>query len=78
MEGYKNILIDGPPDEDGSYLLILKNETSVPRLFVRSTIADGSVQWVSMNRESISEDRIGLYKRILVTPETNKKNHVLW
>ena len=77
MEGYKNILTDGPPDEDGSYLLILKNESSIPRLFVRSTVADGSIQWVSLNRESISEDRIGLYKRILVTPEA-KTGRVLW
>ena len=76
MEGYKNILIDGPPDEDGSYLLILKNEPSVPRLFVRSTVA-GSIRWVSLNHESISEDRIGLYKRILIAAEA-KTGRVLW
>ena len=73
MEGYKNVLIDGLPDEDGSYLMILKDEIPSPRLFVRYTQPDGSRSWVSTNGARIDETKIILYKRILITPDKNAR-----
>jgi hypothetical protein len=38
VEGYKSVLTDGPPSEDGGYLVILQDdEHSVPQLFIRFT-----------------------------------------
>jgi hypothetical protein len=68
LEGYKNIITDGPPQEDGAYLVTLKDEVPMPRLFVRFTQPDGSRIWTSTNHGKINEDSIVLYKRILITP----------
>lgn len=68
-EGYKNVLMDGPPTEDGSYLVILKDEDPIPQLLVRYTKEDGSHLWSALNRSTIQDDRILLYKRILITPD---------
>ena len=77
MEGYKNVLIDGLPDEEGSYLVILKDEHPTPHLFVRYANEDGSGRWISLQNQVIDEERIALYKRILVAPES-KERKVLW
>ncbi len=69
LEGYKNVLVDGLPREDGAYLVVLKGETGVPRLFVRFTQEDGSRFWVSAEHKKIAEEMITLYKRILITPD---------
>ena len=68
MEGYKNVLTDGFPTEDGSYLMVLKDESS-PRLFVLYTQTDGKRRCVSAQGTQIDPDRITLYKRILITPD---------
>jgi hypothetical protein len=70
VEGYKNVLTDGPPREDGGYLVVLEgDEQSVPQLFIRFTQKDGSRVWVSADHKKIEEQRILLYKRILITPD---------
>jgi hypothetical protein len=69
MEGYKNVLTDGLPDEDGSYLMILKGEISTPRLFVLYKQPDGTRLLVSVDGTKIQDDQISMYKRILITPD---------
>ena len=69
METYKDVLVDGLPTEDGGYLVILKDVSPVPRLLVRYTNEDGSRTWTSTDRQNIEEDRILMYKRILITPD---------
>jgi hypothetical protein len=71
-EGYKNALTDGLPTEDGSYLVIFKDEDPVPQLFVRYTREDGSHTWSGLNRQNVEDDRILLYKRILITPDRKR------
>ena len=73
MEGYKNVLTDGLPDEDGSYLVILKGETATPRLFVLYKQPDGSRLLVSVNGTKIEEEQISMYKRILITPDKRSR-----
>jgi hypothetical protein len=70
-EGYKHVLYEGLPQEDGSYLLILKGDY-IPRLFVRYS-SDGNRKWVSPDRRQIEEADILMYKRILITPESGPK-----
>ena len=69
MEGYKSVLRDGLPDEDGSYLIILKDEAPTPRLFVLYNQPDGTRLLVSVNGTKIDENQISMYKRILITPD---------
>ena len=70
VDGYKSVLTDGPPSEDGGYLVILQDdENSIPQLFIRFTQKDGSRVWVSTDHKKLEEPQILLYKRILITPD---------
>jgi hypothetical protein len=48
--------LHGLPNEDGSYVVILKGECRAPRLVVRFTKSDGSRIWASIDRDHM--DRI--------------------
>ena len=68
-DGYKRVSIDGLPNQDGSYLVLLLLEEDRSQLCDRLTDADGSVTWISTDHNQIKEEDISVYKKVLISPE---------
>jgi len=68
-DGYKRVSIDGLPNQDGPYLVLLLLEEDRSQLCDRFTDSDGSVTWISTNQTQIKEEDISVYKKLLITPE---------
>jgi hypothetical protein len=71
---FKTVAMHGLPNEDGSYLIIMNGESRVAKVVVRFTESSGARNWISPDREFISEDQIVMYQKIVITP-TNFGSH---